>query len=129
MDNRFKGKIKTALRRLSWSWAPYKQAKEKAKTAPMTFQCNKCGYHTYTGTSEKSFEALKKRFKKVQKEKVCVDHIKPVEDTEKGWQGWDVFIESLYCDISNLQVLCKICHDKKSKEENQFRREKKNGSN
>lgn len=51
---------------------------------------------------------------------VQVDHIKPIGD----WSDWGVAIEALFCEAENLQVLCKTCHKKKTKEE----RENKQGS-
>lgn len=48
---------------------------------------------------------------------VQVDHKKPVVDVKKGFAGWDVYISRLYIEASGLQVLCKGCHDVKSKSE------------
>lgn len=50
---------------------------------------------------------------------VQVDHIKPVVDAKIGFTSWDEFIERLYCTKDNLQVLCKMCHDKKTLKEKQ----------
>lgn len=44
---------------------------------------------------------------------VEVDHIIPI-GTEKTW---DEFIDGLFCEKDNLQVLCKECHAKKTKKE------------
>lgn len=44
---------------------------------------------------------------------VQVDHIEPVGSTS----SWDEFIEKLFCEADNLQVLCKPCHKKKTKNE------------
>ncbi len=51
----------------------------------------------------------------VQKD-VQVDHIIPVVGPE-GFKGWDVYIERLLCEASNLQVLCTTCHKAKTKKE------------
>ena len=59
------------------------------------------------------------------KKNVFVDHKVPVVDTEEGFQGWDVFIERLFCEESNLEVLCKSCHDTKSAEEREERKRSK----
>jgi 5-methylcytosine-specific restriction endonuclease McrA len=48
---------------------------------------------------------------------VQVDHIEPIVDPKVGFVSWDLFIENLFCSTSNLQVLCKWCHSKKTKEE------------
>jgi hypothetical protein len=59
------------------------------------------------------------------KKNVFVDHKVPVVDTEEGFKGWDVFIERLFCEESNLEVLCKSCHDTKSAEEREERKKSK----
>jgi len=51
-----------------------------------------------------------------------IDHIKPVIDPKKGWQGFEVYIKRLWCSSKNLQVLCKPCHKLKSVAENAIRR-------
>lgn len=47
---------------------------------------------------------------------VSVDHKKPVVGPE-GFTTWDSFIDNMYCDKDNLQVLCKTDHDAKTKGE------------
>lgn len=41
---------------------------------------------------------------------VQVDHIEPIG----RWVSWDLFIEKLFCEVENLQVLCKACHKLKT---------------
>jgi len=48
---------------------------------------------------------------------VQVDHIDPVVCTKNGFISWDVFIDRLYCEASNLQIVCKECHKIKCAEE------------
>ena len=55
---------------------------------------------------------------------VQVDHILPVVDPAKGFISWDVYIERMFCDKDNLQVLCKTCHDAKTKIERKIKKEK-----
>lgn len=47
---------------------------------------------------------------------VQVDHISPVIFIieSKRTIPLDIYIERVYCDISNLQVLCKPCHQNKT---------------
>ena len=52
---------------------------------------------------------------------VEVDHISPVVSVGDGFIDWNIFIERLFCPIENLQVLCKPCHRKKTKEERKAR--------
>ena len=54
------------------------------------------------------------------RDNVNVDHIREVG----AFLGcWNRFILRLYCDKSNLQVLCKPCHDEKTEKYNWLRRE------
>lgn len=55
---------------------------------------------------------------------VNVDHIEPVVCPKDGFVNWDVYIKRMFCEKSNLQVLCEKCHDVKSAEE----RKQRNGS-
>jgi len=66
----------------------------------------------------------------------AVDHIDPVIPIDQEFKGWDVFVERLWCDKSNLQVLCSYklkhidkhnnelsCHHKKTQQERKDREE------
>lgn len=48
---------------------------------------------------------------------VNVDHILPVVDPVVGFVDWNTFVENLYCEKENLQVLCSTCHTEKTKME------------
>lgn len=48
---------------------------------------------------------------------VQVDHIQPVVDPTTGFLSWDVYIDRMFCDSVNLQVLCKTCHNTKTAKE------------
>ena len=52
---------------------------------------------------------------------VNVDHIAPVVDPKQGFVSWDVYIERLYCEKENFQILCKECHTIKTKKEKKSR--------
>jgi 5-methylcytosine-specific restriction endonuclease McrA len=51
-----------------------------------------------------------------------VDHIDPVVDPVRGFEGWDTFIDRLFCERENLQAICVPCHKEKSKAETQARK-------
>jgi 5-methylcytosine-specific restriction endonuclease McrA len=55
---------------------------------------------------------------------IQVDHIEPVVDPIEGFKTWDEFISRLFCSKENLQVLCKECHLKKTKQEKDVRKRK-----
>ena len=69
----------------------YKNGKPKKR---VYYKCNRC----------------RKNFKT---EDVQVDHI---DEIGKFTGNWDIYIKRMFCDITNLQVLCKPCHKKKGKE-------------
>ena len=53
---------------------------------------------------------------------VQVDHIEPVVDPDDGFVNFIVFIDRLFCEAENLQVLCKPCHKDKTNEERKQRK-------
>jgi len=55
------------------------------------------------------------------RQEVQVDHIEPVVDVSEGFAGWDSYIARLFCEVDNLQVLCKECHSIKTANERKQR--------
>jgi 5-methylcytosine-specific restriction endonuclease McrA len=51
---------------------------------------------------------------------VAVDHIEPVVELD-GFKDWNTYIGRLFCDPSNLRILCKPCHKQKTGEERKQR--------
>lgn len=47
----------------------------------------------------------------------AIDHKEPVISVEYGFIDWNEFVDRLYCDKSNLQRICKTCHDAKTAKE------------
>jgi 5-methylcytosine-specific restriction endonuclease McrA len=94
---------KGALRRASLMWGPINECRKLARRERGKYECNMC--HELFGAKE------------------ChVDHRNPVVDIIKGWESWDVFIARLFCDVENLDLLCKNCHESKSAMEVQMRK-------
>lgn len=52
---------------------------------------------------------------------IQVDHDVPVIDPVKGFEGWEIFVERLFCDPNNLKTLCLSCHKNKTDEEKRVR--------
>jgi 5-methylcytosine-specific restriction endonuclease McrA len=95
--------IRSALRQKSRWWKPITECKMKARRAykgpskrqKFEYQCNSC----------------KLWFPEKQ---INVDHIKPAGslNCKEDLAG---FVERLFCELDNLQVLCESCHDVKTK--------------
>lgn len=100
--------LRSGFRRWPPKWEALKEAyvgkkkNEKSGKIASHYECASCHNH-FTSTN------------------VQVDHVEPVVDVDKGFESWDKFIERLYCTTENLQVLCKPCHLKKTKEEKKRR--------
>lgn len=86
-----------ALRKIFWYSPLRREALEKAKIG-LLYKC-----------------AITK--KKFPINEVTVDHIIPVVDPQIGFVDWNTFVARLFCDVNNLQVLSKVAHAKKTKEE------------
>ena len=95
--------IRSALRQKSRFWKPITECKLKArrlykgtnKRQKFEYQCNVC----------KNWFIEKK---------INVDHIAAAGSlrSSKDLPG---FVERLFCEVDNLQVLCEVCHNKKTK--------------
>ena len=95
--------IRSALRQKSRWWKPITQCKHQSrrkyngpnKRQKFEYQCASC----------KNFFPEKKG---------NVDHIIPAGSLNKAGD-LPGFVERLFCEIDNLQVLCTTCHDLKTK--------------
>ena len=107
-EARYRTFITSVLRAGSRKWPPKYECLEEAFTGKKT---NKA-----SGRMAKHYKcaACKKQF---PSSKVQVDHIDPVVSPTDGFTSWDDYIERLYCEKENLQVLCTTCHDKKTLKE------------
>lgn len=99
--------IRSALRQKSRWWKPIAQAKAKAKRSykgpnkrqRFEYQCADC-------------------LQWFPDKKINVDHIIPA-GTLRSANDLPGFVERLFCEVDNLQVLCTTCHDKKTQNEKQ----------
>lgn len=104
--------IRSALRQKSRWWKPIAECKAKAKRVykgPLKrqkyeYQCNHC----------------KKWF---AEKNINVDHIIPA-GTLTCAQDLPLFVEKLFCEVDNLQVLCTGCHDIKTQSEKDGKRKR-----
>ena len=94
----------------------FKKNGDPMKRPAVRYQCAECG----------------KWFKSTD---VAVDHIDPV--VNDGFKDWNTFVDRLFCEIDNLQVLCNYklkdvdkydgivsCHLKKTREERKIKTNK-----
>ena len=106
-ESRFRSFIFSMLRQGTRRWAPLQSTQKEANVGRGLYKCNCCGEIVPPTTKDG-----RKRVKNV-----FVDHIKPIVDPETGFTTWDDYIESMFCERDNLQLLCKSCHDEKSAKE------------
>lgn len=76
----------------------YNQDGSRSKKDAVQYRCNVC--QTYVGST-----------------KVSVDHITPVVSVTEGFVDFNTFVARLFCDASNLQVICDSCHNVKTQGE------------
>lgn len=109
-EARFHAFIKNGLRSLSMRWPPKYQVKKEAQRGRGKYLC--AGFRRRNHIVGSSFRAGGRRVNNV-----FVDHIEPVINPQTGWQSWDEVVKRMFVDSDGLQVLCKECHDRKTKEE------------
>ena len=100
--------LRSGTRRYPPKWETLKDAYVGQRLNEKT---NREGKHYLCALCEGEFPA----------KEVEVDHIEPVISS-KGFTSWDDYIARLFCDKSNLQVVCKGCHKIKSYNEGQERK-------
>lgn len=115
---RYRSFVKGGLRQVSMRWPPRNHALREARVERGKYLCNGCKKIVPASIKEGG-----KRVKNVH-----VDHILPVIDPAKGFVSWDSVIDRMFCEIDNLQVLCRECHKEVTAEERRIARERKKRS-
>ena len=119
-EARFNQFIRSLLRAGTRRWAPISDTLREARTGRGLYKCAGCGEEVPVTTKKEG-----KRIKNVS-----VDHIEPITDPDKGFEGWDKLIERMFCEGDNLQVLCGDCHTTKTNEErNEAKQRRKRENN
>jgi 5-methylcytosine-specific restriction endonuclease McrA len=114
-DARFRSFVTSALRAASRRWpVKYKALKAAFAGRQVNAKTGKLAMHYKCAKCKKLFVAAD----------VQVDHVQPVVDPKKGFVGWDVYIDRMFCEIENLQVLCKSDHTIKTDQEKLERKKK-----
>jgi hypothetical protein len=117
-EARFRSFIKGGLRGISLRWPPKSVVKKAARIRRGVYKC--AGYGKRAHQADAS---IKEKGKRVNN--IFVDHITPVIG-EEGFVSWDQVIERMFCEADGLQVLCRECHQAKTKDERQARKNNKN---
>lgn len=100
--------IISLLRAGSRKWPPRSAVLNAAKTEKkINSKSGRLAQHYLCSTCVKDFPLTQ----------IQVDHISPVIDPAMGFVDWNTYIQRMFCDEDNLQILCKSCHAVKSKEE------------
>jgi 5-methylcytosine-specific restriction endonuclease McrA len=76
----------------------YNKDGSRAKKDAVQYRCNVC--LQYVGST-----------------KVAVDHVTPVVSVDDGFVDFNTFIQRLFCNEDNLQVICDECHTTKTNSE------------
>lgn len=104
-EARWKSFIVSALRKASSRYPPKFKTLDAAKTLKkVNPSTGRIAQHYKCAICQKDF---------TQKE-VQVDHKQPVVGPD-GFTSWDDYVNRMFCEVDNLQVLCKECHGTKTK--------------
>ncbi len=118
-EARFKSFIRGGLRSISMRWPPKNKVYLASRRARGVYECN-----GYAGREAHevpvSLPPLVGNKRRINN--VLVDHIHPVVDPRSGWVDWNTFIDRLFLEADGYQVLCKECHDLKTKHEREARK-------
>lgn len=106
-EARFKNFIVSLLRAGTRKWEPISATLKEARVSRGNYLCKGCNQ-----VVPKSTKVDGKR-----KNNVTVDHIFPVVDPDVGFTSWEEYINRMFCEKENLQVLCYSCHQDKSNQE------------
>lgn len=117
-EARFNSFIKSALRTASRKWPPkYECLNEACVGQKINVKSGRLAKHYKCAQCGGEFPA-----KDVQ-----VDHIAPVIDPSSGFINWDDVINRMFCEKTNLQVLCTDpCHKSKTMAEKAISKERTN---
>lgn len=121
-EAKFNAFIRNGLRNLSLKFPVKHEVLKRARVKRGWYRCASCDEVVPVSVpSEPNKNGKKKRIRNVD-----VDHIDPVINPEKGFENWDTYIERLFlCGEDGMQVLCKKCHDIKTKKERAIAKDRK----
>jgi 5-methylcytosine-specific restriction endonuclease McrA len=113
-EAKYRGFVRSALRTAWMKWPPNQATKKNARVARGLYTCE--GYQRSPHTVQNSIKIDGKR-----RNNIFTDHIVPVG----SHVDWNATVEGMFAEADNLQLLCKACHDLKTKHEREALREAK----
>lgn len=110
---RFRSFVTSALRTASQRWPPkFEALKDALEGRQVNKKTGKLANHYRCAACQELFVSSE----------VNVDHIKPVVDPKRGFRTWDEYVDRLFCERENFQVLCRPCHKEKTQKEKEQRK-------
>ena len=107
--------IVSVLRTGTRRWPPKFETLNEAKTEKKTnVKTGRLAQHFQCAICQAEFPATG----------VQVDHVNPIVGID-GFTTWDIYINNMFCEKENLQVLCIACHKSKTQGERTETRSKK----
>jgi hypothetical protein len=107
MDNRKKAFAIQLLRRGTYKWSTRWAAEKRSRVGRGEYFCEECGVIHRKKDTE-------------------LDHVLPVVDPERGFVGFDEYIDRMFpTDQWGWKRLCIPCHETKTNIENEIRRDTK----
>lgn len=114
--------LRWTLRKASYRWPPRNAALRAAA-------CTKEQYAKHPGERVsklvRNFYRCAKCRLVFSRKGVSIDHIKPVVDPKRGYRSLDEYAIRMFCSADGFQILCKVCHDAKTKAETGIRKKHK----
>jgi len=105
-----------SLRKASYRWPPRQRALAAAK---MTINKNSMLARAFPRC--RNFYQCAKCEGVFVRKGVSIDHIEPVVDPKKGFQGFDEYVKRMFCQQEGFQIICNKCHDSKTAKERVIR--------
>ena len=123
-EARWRSFIISTLRQATKRWGPKGQALKNARVKRGEYTCAACS-KSMGATTWREYKSGKQKGKPKKVNDAVVDHIEPVVDPHVGFTTWDDYIERMFCEVDNLQVICHDCHEVKCAEEREIRKQNK----
>lgn len=113
LRERAKQLIKNHVRLISMRWPYAAESDARFRVARGEYECANEPGKCISGLPDRRLRGPRWIFKR--------DHIEPVVDPAVGYPGWVVYFERALPGVEGYQLLCRRCHEAKTKRENEER--------